>query len=61
MYTIRAARNAGALTLQPLSAPDALARAIELRGKGYRSITLTAVGSRVAVGIEQFMLDHPHA
>ena len=61
MYTIRAARNAGALTLKPLSAADALPKALELRDKGHRSITLTKVGGRVPVSIEQFMLDHPDA
>jgi len=61
MYTIRAARNAGALTLDPLSAPEAIARALDLRERGYRSITLTKVGTRVAVGIEQFMADNPDA
>jgi hypothetical protein len=59
MYTIRAARNAGALTLKPMAAADAVAKALELRGKGYRSITLTKDGSRAAVGLEQFMLDNP--
>jgi hypothetical protein len=58
MYTIRAARNAGALTLSPLTAEDAMSKALELRGKGYRSITITKVGTRVAVGMEQFILDH---
>lgn len=58
MYTIRAARNAGALTLEALPADDAVRKALELRGKGYRSITLTKVGTRTGVDIEQFMLKH---
>lgn len=61
MYTIRAARNAGSLTLTPLAAADAMSKALDLRSKGYRSITLTKDGSRVAVGIEQFMLDQAKA
>ena len=61
MYTIRAARNAGALTLDPLPAGDAMSKALELRGRGFRSITITKVGTRVAVGIEQFILDHAEA
>jgi hypothetical protein len=61
MYAIRAARNAGELSLRPLCGSDALRKALELRGKGYRSITLTKVGTSVAVSIEQFMLDHPDA
>jgi hypothetical protein len=61
MYAIRASRNAGELSLQPLSPADALDKALELRGKGYRSITLTKVGTRVAVSIEQFMQDFSEA
>ena len=60
MYTIRAARNAGELSIQsPLSAADALTKALELRDKGYRSIKLTKEGARVGVDLEQFILDHP--
>lgn len=58
MYTIRAARNAGALALEALPADDAVRKALELREKGYRSITLTKVGTRTALDIEQFMLKH---
>jgi hypothetical protein len=61
MYAIRAARNAGELSLQPIPAAEALQKALDLRGKGYRSITLTKVGSRVALSIEQFMLENPDA